>query len=174
MIRRGLVVGRFQPYHTGHHKGILNALRLVNELIIVVGSPMKSFEANKNPFTCGERIEMISGALKASRVFNRCYIIPVPDIDDNSMWVKRVESFCPRFHFVFTNNSLVSELFRSTGYAIEKLVSGQKDIKSDHIRYWLLNDTKIKGKVPKSVERYLTENCAGERIQRLLMEEEKT
>ncbi len=172
-MRRGLVVGRFQPYHMGHHKGILKVLRGLDELVIVIGSPMKSFEVEKNPFTCGERIEMIAGALKASHVFGKCYIIPVPDIQDNSLWVSRVASFCPGVGIVYTNNPLVNELFSSTGYTTNKLISGDKDIKSEYVRYWLKNRMDLDNKVPESVEKYLTRIGAGNRIRRLSEMEEK-
>ena len=172
-MRRGLVVGRFQPYHMGHHKAILKVLKQVDELVIVIGSPMKSFEAEKNPFTCGERIEMIAGALKASHIYGKCYIIPVPDIQDNSLWVSRVASFCPGIGIVYTNNTLVEELFSSTGYTTHRLISGEKDIKSEYVRYWLEKDMELDNKVPKSVIEYLTRIGAGARIRRLSKEEEK-
>lgn len=172
-MERGLIVGRFQPYHLGHHKGILRALKHVDELVIVIGSPMRSFEVNKNPFTCGERIEMISGALKASRVLNRCYIIPVPDIQDNSLWVSRIESFCPKFNVIYTNNPLVEKLFHHSGYLSRKVVSRLKNIKSEHVRYWLRNNMEISSAVPKSVEDYLTKIGARNRLRCLSEEEEK-
>lgn len=172
-MRRGLVVGRFQPYHLGHHSGIMRTLRFFDEVVIVIGSPMKSFEIEKNPFTCGERIEMISGALKASRVFNRCHIVPVPDIQDNSLWVSRIESFCPKFDVVYTNNPLVAELFSVSGYSYRSFISGHKDIESKYVRAWIKRGIDIKDSVPKSVEEYLTKICAGGRFESLLEMEEK-
>ena len=172
-MERGLIVGRFQPYHLGHHKGILRALKHVDEIVIVIGSPMKSFDAERNPFTCGERIEMISDALKTSRVFNRCHIVPVPDIQDNSLWVSRIESFCPKFNIVYTNNPLVEKLFHVSGYLTRKVVSKRGNIKSEYIRYWLKNGMGINDAVPKSVEDYLTKMGARNRLKCLSEEEEK-
>ena len=51
---RGLVVGRFQPYHSGHHQAVKRILKEVDELVIVIGSTQKSYE-KENPFTAGGR-----------------------------------------------------------------------------------------------------------------------
>ncbi|MEM2947357.1 MAG: adenylyltransferase/cytidyltransferase family protein, partial [Candidatus Bathyarchaeia archaeon] len=38
MVKRGLFVGRFQPFHKGHLSVIEDILKEVDELVIVVGS----------------------------------------------------------------------------------------------------------------------------------------
>ena len=58
MTRRALFVGRFQPFHNGHIHAIGEILEESDELIIVVGSAQMSHEPD-NPFTAGERLEMI-------------------------------------------------------------------------------------------------------------------
>ena len=65
-MKRGLIVGRFQPYHAGHHNSVKKILQEVDELVIVVGSSDNSHTV-PNPFTAGERIEMISCCLKADK-----------------------------------------------------------------------------------------------------------
>jgi len=42
MVRRGLFVGRFQPFHKGHLKAMKDILEKVDELVIVVGSSQYS------------------------------------------------------------------------------------------------------------------------------------
>jgi len=61
-ISRGILVGRFQPFHLGHLSAVRDASREVDELVIVIGSSQKSHEF-RNPFTAGERIEMIRETL---------------------------------------------------------------------------------------------------------------
>ena len=73
-MKRGLFVGRFQPYHLGHHHALLNALKEVDEMVIVIGSSKESFQP-ENPFTAGERIEMASVALKEASVFEKCFFV---------------------------------------------------------------------------------------------------
>ena len=65
-FNRGLFVGRFQPFHLGHLDAIEATLERVEELIIVVGSGEYS-HSDKNPFTAGERVEMIRAALKEAK-----------------------------------------------------------------------------------------------------------
>ena len=80
-MKRGLFVGRFQPFHNGHLEVIKRILTEVDELIIIVGSAQYSHRLD-NPFTAGERIAMIKRALGEIGVeFSRIWIIPVPDFN---------------------------------------------------------------------------------------------
>ncbi len=63
-MSRGIFVGRFQPFHLGHVATIKFALEKVEELVIVIGSAQLSHEF-RNPFTAGERIQMIKDSLDA-------------------------------------------------------------------------------------------------------------
>ena len=62
MMKIGVLVGRFQPFHRGHLKAVDFALKHVDLLYIAVGSAQRSHEP-RNPFTAGERIKMIKMAL---------------------------------------------------------------------------------------------------------------
>ncbi|HZX20092.1 MAG TPA: nicotinamide-nucleotide adenylyltransferase [archaeon] len=170
--RRGLFVGRFQPYHFGHHNALLNALKKVDEMVIVVGSSKESFQP-ENPFTAGERIEMIGSALKESGLFEKCYIIPVDDIQEYALWTQRTKSFSPKFEIVFTNNPLVKELFEADGFEVEKLVSNSKHIESTKVRNTILSGKSLSEFVPKSVEKYLKEINAQKRIKSITGKEVK-
>ncbi|MCR4368574.1 MAG: nicotinamide-nucleotide adenylyltransferase [archaeon] len=171
-MKRGLFVGRFQPYHNGHHNAILNALKKVDEIVIVIGSSKESFQM-ENPFTAGERLEMISLALRESKIFSKCYIVPVSDIKEYALWTQRIKSYSPRFDVVFTNNPLVRELFEADGHKVEKLVSNKKDLNSTGIRAKILAGKALKGDVPKSVEKFLKEIKAKKRIESILADEVK-
>ena len=72
-MKRGLYVGRFQPYHNGHNSVIERIADEVDELIIGIGSAEISHDL-RHPFTAGERVLMISRALKNIRI--PVYIIP--------------------------------------------------------------------------------------------------
>ena len=66
-MKRGLYVGRFQPYHNGHNSVIERIADEVDELIIGIGSAEISHDL-RHPFTAGERVLMISRALKNIRI----------------------------------------------------------------------------------------------------------
>ncbi len=170
---RGLVVGRFQPYHLGHHKAIQNILKEVDELVIVIGSTQKSYE-KENPFTVGERIEMMAEALKKDKLFGSCFLVPIADVGENAMWTKRVRSHCPRFDVVYSNNPLVKQLFESEGIKTKPMVSNHKDIDSTQVRKLMLAGGKDWRKlVPKPVADYLTALKAAERMKAISRNEEK-
>jgi nicotinamide-nucleotide adenylyltransferase len=114
---RGLYIGRFQPYHLGHQAVIHKIAEEVDEIIIVVGSAQVS-HTPENPFTAGERMTMIYGALEDLR--DRCYVIPLQDVDRNAVWVSHVLSMTPAFDLVYSNNPLVVELFTEEGIEIRK------------------------------------------------------
>lgn len=151
-MRRGLFVGRFQPPHLGHIYAIKTALEECDELIIVVGSAQYSHTL-ENPFTAGERIEMIRKALKEEGIsLNKVYIIPIPDVGEHSVWVARVKSFCPKFHVVYTNNPLVKKLFEEEGYEVKPVNLYQRDLEmGTRIREMMLRGGDWEDLVPHSV-----------------------
>ena len=171
-MARALIVGRFQPYHLGHHEAVKKILAEVDELIIVIGSAQESYQ-KKNPFTAGERIEMISRALKKEKLFEKCFIVPVPDVNENALWTKRIKAYCPRFDVVYSNNPLVMELFNSAGVKVKKMVSNHAEIESVKVRKSMAEGKDWRSLVPKVVADYLDEIKAEKRIESILKEEKK-
>ena len=109
----GLFVGRFQPFHLGHLATIKFALRHIKELVIVIGSAQKSHEL-RNPFTAGERIQMIKGSLNADDEVDlkRIVLIPVADVGVHSLWTHYVDILVPSYEVVFTNDNFTCLLFK--------------------------------------------------------------
>ncbi len=108
-MKRGLYVGRFQPFHNGH-KTVINGLaNEVDELIIGIGSADISHDM-RHPFTAGERVLMITQALKGLDI--PLYVIPLEDVKRNALWVAHVKSMVPPFDTVYTSNPLVIQLFK--------------------------------------------------------------
>jgi nicotinamide-nucleotide adenylyltransferase len=62
MTRRGLMLGRFQPFHKGHLALTKQILSECDELVIIIGSAQFNF-IDKDPFSAGERVLMIHKAL---------------------------------------------------------------------------------------------------------------
>lgn len=118
MTDRALYVGRFQPYHLGHHSVVRTIASEVDELVIVVGSAQLSHEID-DPFTGGERYLMISSSLKEGDISNY-YIVPVIDIFRNAVWVSHVESLIPPVDVVYTNSDLIERLFKESKYDVRK------------------------------------------------------
>lgn len=155
-MSRGLFVGRFQPPHLGHIYAIKTALSQSDELIIVIGSAQYSYTFD-NPFTAGERIEMLKLALIEEGVdISRIFLIPIPDVGEHSLWVSRVKSFCPRFDVVYTNNPLVKRLFEDEGYPVKQIEPYRRGLEmGTRIRKMMLEGGAWEELVPKSVAEFI-------------------
>src|SRR3972149_7097978 len=148
-MRRGLYLGRFQPYHLGHHQVLKKIVREGDEIIICIGSAQKSHEI-ENPFTAGERVLMVSNALMEFDI--RHYVIPIEDIQRNSLWVSHVKSMVPPFEIAYTNNPLVIELLREEGIEVKQSPLFKRNSYSGtEIRRMMLKGEKWEQFVPEKV-----------------------
>ncbi len=148
---RAFFIGRFQPYHLGHHEVIKNILNEVDELIIGIGSAQESHSL-ENPFTAGERVWMISKALDELKIEKKIYIIPLEDIKRNSLWVAHVKEMVPPFDVVYSNNPLVKRLFKEAGVEVRGThLYNRVDYQGTEIRKKMINGENWKKYVPKAV-----------------------
>jgi bifunctional NMN adenylyltransferase/nudix hydrolase len=91
-----IYIGRFQPYHSGHHHVALEALKVAKRLIFVIGSHDRPRDI-RNPFLTHERIDIIKRMLgwKHQAVLddNRIYFAPQVDYTYNDeRWIAAVQS----------------------------------------------------------------------------------
>ena len=153
---RALYLGRFQPYHLGHHSVIKEIASRADEVIICIGSAQRSHELD-NPFTAGERYLMISKSLRDEGIVN-FYIVPILDVNWNAVWVSHVESLIPPVDVAFTNNPLIERLFEERGYEVRApLMFNRGEYSGREIRRRMLNDGKWEVLVPKAVVEVITE-----------------
>jgi nicotinamide-nucleotide adenylyltransferase len=118
MTRRGLMLGRFQPFHKGHLALTNQILSECDELLIIIGSAQFNF-IDKDPFSAGERVLMIHEALKEEGVdLSRCYIIPVANDENNARWLAYLRSMIPPFDVLYSGNDFVKYLTRSQDSSI--------------------------------------------------------
>src|SRR3972149_12017107 len=113
---RALFIGRFQPFHNGHLAMVRRILGTHDEVIIGIGSAQYS-HTGENPFTAGERYEMIKRCLDAEGIHDY-HIVPIPDTHVHSVWVSHIRSLVPPFDVVYTNSDLVVRLFREHGLQV--------------------------------------------------------
>jgi len=167
-LKRGLFVGRFQPFHYGHLASIRQALEECDELIVVIGSAQYSHTL-ENPFTTGERIEMIRAALREEGVdLARVILVPVPDIGEHSIWVSKIKSFCPSFDVVYTNNPLVRRLFQEGGFEVKSTELYRRNLEMGTvIRERMLRGEPWEDLVPRSVAEYIKRIGGVERLREI-------
>ena len=116
-MKRGFYIGRFQPYHDGHHSMVAEIAEDVDELVLGIGSAGDSHTTH-DPFTAGERIMMLTKSLREFDMTT--YVVPIEDLDRNSVWVSHVQSMSPTFGVAYSNNPLVIELFEERGVTVEQ------------------------------------------------------
>ncbi len=126
-LKQALFVGRFQPFHLGHLSVIKKALEKEDRLIIVIGSAEENHEP-ENPFTAGERFQMIETALLAEGMKHEQFaIIPIRNVENFFLWTAHVDQYIPPVYKVYTGSQIVKELYLSYGkYEIRdiEMVSG--------------------------------------------------
>lgn len=113
---RGLLIGRFQPFHRGHRAVLTEILTDCEEAVVAIGSAQLS-HTEENPFTAGERYQMILLSLKPQER-GRVLIAPIPDVNRFAIWVAHVESLTPPFDRVYSNNRQTVALFEAAGYEV--------------------------------------------------------
>ena len=109
MYDKGLLIGRFQPFHNGHMHAIKYVLGQVNHLLLGIGSSNRSME-RENPFTAQERKEMIQGSLSQQQ-HDRVTICFIPDVQNHIKWIALIQQTLPQFDVVFTNDEITRRLY---------------------------------------------------------------
>ncbi len=104
----------------GHLSVIKKALQTEDRLIIVIGSAEENHAA-ANPFTAGERFQMIEAALDAEGVSHDRYaIIPIRNVENFMLWTTHVDQYIPPVYKVYTGSDIVKNLYQRHGkYEIE-------------------------------------------------------
>lgn len=159
--KTSLIVGRFQPFHKGHLELVRQVLKVSEKLIIVIGSSQYNY-IFKDPFTAGERIEMIHETLVYEGIdLARIHIIPLSNIENNSMWLAYLQSMTPEFNVIYSGNEFVSTLVSDSSGNIKKgelnlevrkpIFNKKEMYNGEHIRNLIISGKKWQHLVPKPV-----------------------
>ncbi len=168
MAGDGLLVGRFQPFHQGHVTLIDHVRRTYrpDALFVVIGSSQAS-HTGRDPFTAGERFEMLLRVIRAER-WTDLWPVPVADLHHHTLWVRHVESLFPSFSRVFTGDPLTRMLFEEAGYEVPKLPFFQRgSYQGTEIRRRMALGLPWQDAVPGAVRRFLEEIKGEERVRLL-------
>ena len=157
-MKRGVFVGRFQPFHKGHLGAIKKIVDEVDELVIIVGSSQYSHRLD-NPFTAGERITMIRRALEEEGIrLSRIWIIPVPDVHQHVLWVSQIVGYSPKFDVVYTSEPLTYRLFMEAGFRVELVPPIKREVYlATEIRKRMIDGKNWEELVPSCVVRFIKE-----------------
>jgi nicotinamide-nucleotide adenylyltransferase len=162
---RGFYIGRFQPYHDGHHHMVDAITDEVDELVLGIGSAGDSHTV-RNPFTAGERVMMATRALREFEL--PTYVVPIEDLDRNSVWVSHVQSMSPRFDVAYSNNPLVIRLFEEAGVEVRQSPMFQRDVlEGTEVRQRIIDDEDWAALVPGPVAETIREVDGVARLRRV-------
>ncbi len=164
-MTRGFYIGRFQPFHEGHYVMVDRMSDEVDELIVGIGSADQS-HTFRNPFTAGERIMMITKTL--ADLEETTYVVPIEDLNRNSVWVSHLQSMSPRFDIAFSNNPLVVRLFEEAGIEVRQSPMYQRDeFEGSEVRKRMAAADDWTSLVPNAVVEVIDEIDGVERIQQI-------
>jgi nicotinamide-nucleotide adenylyltransferase len=164
-MTRGFYIGRFQPYHNGHHRVVEQIATEVDELVVGIGSAGDSHSA-RNPFTAGERIMMITKSLVDFDLVT--YAVPIEDLDRNAVWVSHVQSMSPNFDVAYSNNPLVIRLFNEAGIEVRQSSMYDRGVlEGTEIRRRMVEDDDWEALVPDAIVEVIEEIDGVDRIQQV-------
>jgi nicotinamide-nucleotide adenylyltransferase len=171
-LKVALLIGRFQPFHLGHLRAIEYALERSDRLVLVIGSSQKSHEF-RNPFTAGERLEMITAALHKGKLLDRVIFAELPDVENHSLWVPLLKSLTPRFDLAFSNDELSIRLLKENGVPVAEVpLLRREELVATEIRRRIASGKRWEHLVPDEVARYLEETNGTERIRELFAQQD--
>ncbi|CAI8316271.1 MAG: Bifunctional NMN adenylyltransferase/Nudix hydrolase [Candidatus Poseidoniaceae archaeon] len=88
---KGIILGRFQPFHNGHAYLIEQALARFEKVTIAVGSAQEEWTVD-NPFSFEERKNMIQQWIDANGHTENVNIVGIEDINDPPNWVEHASN----------------------------------------------------------------------------------
>lgn len=158
MTRRGLMLGRFQPFHNGHLALTKQILTECDELVIIIGSAQFNF-IDKDPFSAGERLLMIHEGLKEAGIdLSRCYVVPVANDENNARWLAYLRSMVPPFDVLYSGNDFVKHLalYQDSSIAIKDPIFAEKDeYNGTNIRHLIQDGKQWEHLVPPAVAKVI-------------------
>lgn len=162
---RGMIHGRFQPFHLGHLEYLRGAAARSDEVWIGITNPdptrIKEEPSDplrhlpeSNPFTYAERLLMVTEAARDEGI--DAHIIPFP-VNEPELWHAYVPRDAVQFirHFSAWGGTKIERL-RSAGYEVVVLDEGaEKEISGVDVRAALRSGRDWRALVPPGVARVI-------------------
>ena len=116
---------------------------------------------------------MITKALSDGGIpANKYYVIPIQDIERNSLWVAQVMMLTPPFEVIYSGNPLVQRLFLEAGFKVTTPPLFNREIYSGtEVRRRMLDEEDWKSLLPSPVVNVIEEIDGINRIRHLARKE---
>lgn len=171
---RGLMMGRFQPFHLGHLDLVKQILKECDEVVIAVTSSQFNY-LEKDPFTAGERIEMIHNSIKESDLdLTRCIILSLENQFNIAAWPSYLRSMLPHFDKVYSGNDYVKMLLADSNIDVVTpsfLDRGQ--FNATKIRKMIISDENWEKMVPSAVSEFIKKINGKNRLKIIIQSDTK-
>jgi cytidyltransferase-like protein len=165
---RGMIHGRFQPFHNGHLEYMRGAAARCDELFVGITNPdparVKPEPADparhlpeSNPWSYAERLLMVkAAALDLGLDLARVHVIPFP-VNEPELWPAYVPAEVTQFLRLFSDwGGEKLERMRSAGYEVVVLDEGvEKELSGTDVRRAFREGGDWAPLVPPSVARVL-------------------
>jgi|GEM_PF-360146 len=155
-------LGRFQPFHLGHHNVVEEMKEEFDDFSVIIGSPERS-RTERNPLTFDERKELIKA----------CFDVEVIGIEDTE---KDPESSDPESEA----NKRWAQLFEEKGFSrvitgndkVKEIIEEHTDIEVERPEMFsekIYSGTEVRRRINSGEEwRYLTPECSHKKLEGLL------
>ena len=168
MIARGMIHGRFQPFHNGHLEYLRGAAAHCDEIFVGITNPdperIRPEESDplrhlpeSNPFTYVERLLMVKAAAGDAGIdADRLHVIPFP-VNEPELWHAYVPEGVVQFIRLFSDwGGTKLDRLREAGYEVVVLDEGAaKAISGADVRAALRENGDWESLVPPGVARVL-------------------
>lgn len=161
-----VVPGRFQPFHNGHARLVDHAASQFDRVIVAISNAHIS-HTGKDPFTGGERYEMISSYASEVNLASRLEVVPIPVDDQPTSWVATIRAVCPAFSHVYTRNSWTESVFSFDGIPNSPTLLQGHHVTASEVRARMAASEDWASLVPTRVAEVLTLIDGPSRLRRL-------
>lgn len=168
-MKRGIFIGRFQPFHLGHY-GVIKKMEKapdLDEIIIGIGSAQCG-NTTYNPFTFQEREKMVKESFP--ELAKPSYIIKINDINDYPNWISHVESLCPQFNVVYAGSEIVKRLFSEKNYEVRGFDESKRLFSATEIRAMMVRGESWQNFIPAGTIKVVKEIGGVTRVRKLMSE----
>jgi nicotinamide-nucleotide adenylyltransferase len=164
-VKRGMIHGRFQPFHVGHLEYLRGAAAHSDEVWVGITNPdptrVKPEPADplrhlpeSNPYSYAERLLMVEAAAEDVDAVVR--VIPFP-VNEPELWAAYVPAGVTQYirHFSDWGGTKI-ERFRTAGYEVVVLDEGaEKEVSGADVRRAMRDGGEWRALVPAGVARVI-------------------
>jgi nicotinamide-nucleotide adenylyltransferase len=164
-MRRGMIHGRFQPFHLGHLEYLRGAVAQSEEVWVGITNPDPAriraeptdplrHLPESNPWTYSERLLMVKEVARDEGI--EVHVIPFP-VNEPALWSAYVPGDAVQFirHFSAWGGTKIERL-RAAGFEVVVLDEGaEKEVSGEEVRAALRTGADWQSRVPPGVVRVI-------------------